>query len=100
LRYVSLSLKKELAGDFGCAFIFPFAATGFPIVTLSLSEVVPSDDPDQVLVVGVVRFDLAASMDLAIASSIGLTYSDAFFLFFILDYSVVPNWGSKHIDPK
>ena len=52
------------------------------------TEVVPSDDLDHVLCVfGEDRFALAASIDLAIAASIGLMCSDAFVLLFI---SVTP----------
>jgi len=84
LRYVSRSRKNELAGDFGCAFAFPFSAIGEPIIKLALAEVVPSDDPDHAVFSGAVRFALAASIDRAIASSIGRTCSDDLFLLFIL----------------
>ena len=85
LRYSLRSLKNEPVADCACAFAFPFSAFGFPIVKLSQIGVVPSDDPDPVQVVSVEeRFALAASMDLAIAASIGLMCSDAFVLLFIV----------------
>ena len=84
LRYSSLSRKKELAGDLGCALALPFSATGEPIIKEASAQVVPSDDPDHAVFTGAVRFALAASIDLAIASNIGRTCSVDLFLLFIV----------------
>lgn len=97
LRYSSRSLKKELAGDFDCAFAFPFSATSEPIIKLALAEVVPSDDPDHAFSSGAVRFALAASIDRAIASNIGRTCSDDLLLLFILCSLAIDFEGSDDI---
>ena len=58
---------------------------GLPITKLAQVGVVPSDDPDSVQLESVEeRFALAASMERAIAASIGLMCSDAFVLLFIV----------------
>ena len=84
-RYALRSLKNEPFAVSAFAFTLPFSANGLPIVKFAQAEVVPSDDPDPVQIVFVVeRFALAASMDLAIAASMGLMCSDAFILLFIV----------------
>ena len=61
----------------------PFAANWLPILKLELAETVPSDDPFQVFEVDAALFARAASIDLAIAASMGRTYSATALLFFM-----------------
>ena len=83
LRYGSRSRKKELVCSFGFALDLPLAANGLPILKLELAETVPSDDPLQLFDVDAALFARAASIDLAIAASMGRTYSATALLFFI-----------------
>ncbi|MEE2912890.1 MAG: hypothetical protein VX436_03700 [Planctomycetota bacterium] len=83
LRYESRSRKKELVCVFGFALDLPFAATWVPILKPSLGETAPSGDPFQELEEEAARFARAASIDLAIAASMGRTYSATGLLLFM-----------------
>ena len=83
LRYGSRSRKKELVCAFDFALDLPFAATWLPMVKPALAKTVPSDDPFQAFAVDAALFARAASIDLAIAASMGRTYSATGLLFFM-----------------
>jgi hypothetical protein len=83
LRYGPRSRKKELVCTFDFALDLPFAATWLPMVKPALAKTVPSDDPFQVFGVDAALFARAASIDLAIAASMGRTYSATALLFFM-----------------
>ena len=97
MRYGSRSRKKELIREFCFALDFPFAATWLPILKSVLAGVVPSDDPLHVVDVDAARFARAASMDLAIAASMGRTCSETALLFVMRISPYCPHLGGLNL---